>query len=87
MVYFPLTIDSDLSLTAQSVLRRECGDHICAITLEYRPDRHEVRLWITLAAAAYVLAVHVLIAEVPAAEFGSVRPSKYESASAPGHLR
>ena len=78
VVFFPLTIDQDLSVTAQSVLRRECGAEIRSITLECLPDRHEIRLWVTLAAAAYGVALHALILGLPAAEFGPVKTAKTE---------
>jgi hypothetical protein len=78
-VSFPLTVDAALSRTAQSVLRRECGSHIRAITLENIPDRHETRLWVTLAAAAYSVALHAVILGLPAAEFGAVRMSGFDA--------
>ncbi|WP_236621570.1 hypothetical protein [Asticcacaulis benevestitus] len=70
---FPLTVDTDLSLTAQTLLRRECGAQIQSIRLEAIPDKHEARLWVTLAAAAYGLALHALILGLPAAQFGAVK--------------
>ena len=76
MVYFPLTVAADLSLTAQSLLRRECGAEINSISLEPIPDKHEMRLWVTLTKAAYGLALHALILGLPAAEFGAVKTSK-----------
>ena len=76
MVILPLTVDSDLSLTAQSLLRRECGASVHAISLEPRPDTHDMRLWVTLEAEAYSPAVHAVIMGLPAAEFGAVRPSR-----------
>ena len=75
-VIFPLTVASDLSLTAQSLLRRECGAGIHAISLEPRPDTHDMRLWVTLESRAYNPAVHAVIMGLPAAEFGAVRPSR-----------
>lgn len=75
-VTFPLTVDSDLSLTAQSLLRREAGPRVHAISLEPRADTHEMRLWVTLDAVAYGPAVHAVIMGLPAAEFGAVRVSR-----------
>ena len=72
-VSFPLTVDADLSGTAQTLLRRECGSQIRAITFEPIPDRHQTRLWVTLGAAAYGLALHAVILGLPAAEFGALR--------------
>lgn len=72
-VLFPVTVDSGLSVTAQSLLRCECGTQICSIQLEALPDKHEVCLWVTLAAAAYGLALHALILGLPAARFGAVK--------------
>ena len=80
-VYFPLTVDSDLSLAAQSLLRRECGPQINSISLEPVPDKHEMRLWVTLTAAAYGLALHALILGLPAAEFGPVKTAKTDTLS------
>ena len=72
-VQFPLTVDSDLTLAAQSLLHSECGVHIRSIQLESLPDTHEMRFWVTLAAAAYGLALHALILGLPAAQFGAVK--------------
>ncbi len=69
-VFFPLTVESDLSLTAQSLLRRECG---ADITLEPLPDRHQARLWVYLTAAAYSVALHAVVLGLPGAEFGPVK--------------
>ncbi len=80
-VFFPLTVDQDFSATAQTVLRRECGSAIRSITLESIPDKHEMRLWVTLAAAAYTVALHALILGLPAAEFGAVKMAKTDIAS------
>ncbi len=80
-VYFPLTVDSDLSLTAQSLLRRECGGQINSIRLEPVPDRHEMRLWVTLTAAAYGLVLHTVIMGMTAAEFGAVRIANAEASA------
>jgi len=77
-VSFPLTVDADLSRTAQNLLRQECGPQIRAITLENIPDRHETRLWVTLTAAAYGAAVHTVILGLPAAEIGAVRASGFD---------
>ncbi len=73
VVLFPLTIASDLSRTAQTCLRRACGADISAITIEPLPDHTQVRLWISLQAAAYGLALHAVIADLAGAEFGAVR--------------
>lgn len=79
---FPLTVDADLSRRAQSLLRRQCGAQIRAITFETIPDRHQTRLWVTLAAAAYGLAVHAVILGLPAAELGPVRTSGFDGLGA-----
>ena len=78
-VSFPLTVDEDLSGAAQTLLRRECGAHIRAITLENIPDRHQARLWVTLGAAAYGLALHAVVLGLPAAEFGALRSNGFDS--------
>lgn len=80
IVFFPLTVDQDFSATAQKLLRRECGADIHTITLESLPDTHEMRLWVTLTAAAYSVALHALILGLPAAEFGIVKVARTESA-------
>ena len=77
-VSFPLTVDADLGRAAQSLLRRECGDDIRAITFEKIPDRHQTRLWVTLAAAAYGIALHAVILGLPAAEFGALRANGFD---------
>ncbi len=77
-VSFPLTVDADLSPAAQALLRHECGGDIRTITLENIPDRHQTRLWVTLAAAAYGLALHAVILGLPAAEFGAVRANGFD---------
>ena len=82
-VFFPLTVDQDVSATAQNLLRRECGGDIRSITLECLPDTHEMRLWVTLAAAAYTVAVHALILGLPAAEFGAVKLARTDIATLP----
>ena len=81
-ISFPLTVDADLGRTAQTLLRRECGSDIRAITFEIIPDRHQARLWVTLAAAAYSVAVHAIILGLPAAEFGAVRANGFDSLAA-----
>ncbi len=77
-VYFPLTVDSRFSGDAQALLRRECRDHIRSISLEVLPGGDQVRLWVTLAAVAYGLALHAVIMCLPAAEFGRVGLAKGE---------
>ena len=77
-VSFPLTVDADLSRTAQSLLRSKCGSQIRAITLENIPNRHETRLWVTLGAAAYGLALHAIILGLPAAELGALRANGFD---------
>ncbi len=79
---FPLTVDADLGRTAQTLLRRECGSAIRAIRLELIPDRHQARLWVTLATAAYGVALHAIILGLPAAEFGAVRTLGVDSGTA-----
>ena len=79
---FPLTVDADLGRTAQTLLRRECGGAIRAIRLELIPDRHQARLWVTLATAAYGVALHAIILGLPAAEFGAVRTLGVDSGTA-----
>ena len=81
IVFFPLIIDQDLSAKAQKILRSECGSDIRTITLECIPDRHEMRLWVTLTAAAYTLALHALILSLPAAEFGAVKLATADNAT------
>ena len=71
-VLFPLTVDTDLSLTAQSLLRRECGAQSRSIRLQPIPEKHEACLWVTLSASAYEPAVHALVLGLPAAQFGAV---------------
>ncbi len=71
-VYFSLTVDRALSFTAQSLLRRECGNAVGEIALEPLDDHH-VRLWVYVATAACGVALHVLILGLPAAEFGPIR--------------
>jgi hypothetical protein len=71
-VFFPLIVDSDLSLTAQSLLRRECGASIGQLKLEPLPRHHQVRIWVYLAAAAYTVALHAIVLGLPVAEVGSV---------------
>ncbi len=77
-VSFPLTVDADLGGRAQTLLRQECGSHIRAITFENIPDRHQTRLWVTLGAAAYGLALHAVILGLPAAEFGALRSNGFD---------
>lgn len=72
-VSFPLIVDSDLSLTAQLLLRRECGAQICSIQMDPLPDTHQTCLRVTLTAAAYGLVLHAIILGLPAAQFGAVR--------------
>ncbi len=83
IVRFPVTISEDLSQQAQSLLRAECGAKIQSIALELLPDHHEARLWVTVAAIAYGLAIHALISGLPAAEFGAVRALQWEPLGAP----
>ena len=78
-VSFPLTIDADLSRTAQTLLRAECGAYIRAIALQDIPERHQTRLWVTLGAAAYGQVLHAVIFGLPAAEFGALRTSGVDS--------
>ncbi len=85
-VSFPLTVDSALSRQAQALLRKACGAHIRAITLQDLTDRHETRLWVTLAAAAYGRALHAVILGLPAAEFGAVRSNSFDSLTVPARL-
>ncbi len=73
IVLFPLTVDTDLSLMAQSLLCRECGIRLCSIQVEARPDTHETCLWVTLVAATYGHALRTLILGLPAAQFGAVK--------------
>ncbi len=80
-VFFPLTVALDLCTTAQDVLRRECGAQIGSIRLERVPNRHEMRLWVTLAAAAHGVALHALVLELPAAEIGAVKVAKADALS------
>jgi len=77
-VHFPLTVDQDLSLTAQTLLRRECGDLIRTITQESVPHQNETRLWITLAATAFSKALHAVLLGIPAAEFGPLKVARME---------
>ena len=77
-ISFPLTVDADLSGVAQTLLRRECGAQIRAITFENLPDRHQTRLWVTLGAAAYGIALHAVILGLPAAEFGALRLNGFD---------
>lgn len=77
-VSFPLMVDQDLSGPVQTLLRRECGAHIRAITLENIPDRHQTRLWVTLGATAYGLALHAVILGLPAAELGALRTNDFD---------
>jgi len=81
-ISFPLTVDADLSRTAQTLLRRECGNDIRAITFEIIPDRHQARLWVTLAAAAYGVALHAIILGLPAAELGALRSNGFDGLGA-----
>ena len=81
-ISFPLTVDADLGRTAQTLLRRECGSDIRAIRPEIIPDRHQARLWVTLAAAAYGVALRAIILGLPAAEFGAVRTTGFDSLAA-----
>lgn len=81
-ISFPLTVDADLSGPAQTLLRRECGADIRVITFENIPDRHQTRLWVTLAAAAYGIALHALILGLPAAEIGALRGSGFDNLGA-----
>jgi hypothetical protein len=79
---FPLTVDADLGRTAQTLLRQACGGQIRSISFENIPDRHETRLWVTLAAVAYGVALHALILGLPAAEFGAVRANGFDGLGA-----
>ncbi len=83
IVRFPVTVSEDLSQRAQSVLRAECGAKIQSIALERLPDHNEARLWVTVAAVAYGVAIHALISSLPAAEFGAVRALQWEPQSTP----
>ena len=40
-----------------------------------------MRLWVTLTAAAYTLALHALILSLPAAEFGAVKLATADNAT------
>lgn len=77
-VCFAVTVDQSLSQKAECVIRSECGARVRSISLEPLPDRHEVRLWVTLAALAYGLAVHAIVSGLPAAEFGKVEMAQTE---------
>ncbi len=70
-IRFSLTVRSDLAATARAVLVRECESANPSILTEFVPSHDEARLWVTLPAAVYSTAIHALIGELPAAEFGS----------------
>ncbi|MDV6330089.1 hypothetical protein [Asticcacaulis sp. 201] len=83
LLTFPLTVDADLSATAQGLLRRECGCDLHAIDIEAVGDTHDIRCRITVAATACERAMHALIAGLPAAQFGAVEPARAEALSWP----
>lgn len=72
-IRFALTVHKDLMNLARDTLRRECDIANESIVVELIPQHEEARLWVTLTAAAYDKALHVLIGELPAAEFGALR--------------
>ncbi len=69
---FPITVDTDFSEQAQTILQTTCGEAIEAVTLEISSRKHQTKLWVRLAASAYQHAIHALIIGLPAAEFGGV---------------
>jgi len=73
LIRFSLTVHNDLVPLARDALYRECNLAKTSIVVEFIPQHEEARLWITMPAAAYGEAFHVLISELPAAEFGSIR--------------
>jgi hypothetical protein len=81
-IRFSLTVRQDLVALAQDALSRECHVSDTSTVVEFIPQHEEARLWITMPAAAYADAIHVLIGELPAAEFGSVRHLQAEAQSA-----
>ena len=70
-IHFSVTVRSDLAVMARAALLRTSEGANPSIRTEFIPSHDEARLWIIFPAAAYGAAIHALIVELPAAEFGS----------------
>ncbi len=68
---FPITVDESLSAEAQQLVTRSCGDSIISLNVEPLLKKHQSKIWITMKAAAWSIAVHAIIG-LSAAELGLV---------------
>lgn len=73
ILYFPITVDSDLSAEAQNILRRTCGESMGEIRLEPLASKHQTKIWVCLKATAFSIALHALVFGLPGAELGLVQ--------------
>jgi len=73
ILYFPLTVDSDLSAEAQNIIRHSCGTSVSSLKLEPLPIKHQTKIWVSLQAAAFSIALHAIILGLPGAELGMVK--------------
>ena len=72
IIYFPITIDESLSAEAQNIVNRSCGDSVSSLKVEPLLRKHQLKIWITVKAAAYGIVLHAIILGLPSAELGPV---------------
>ena len=72
LVCFPITVDDSLSTEAQNIVKRSCGDSVSSLEVEPLLRKHQSKIWISMKAAAYSIALHAIILGLPSAELGPV---------------
>ena len=72
IVTFPIIVDASLSAEAQNIVNRSCGDSVSSLKVEHLHKKHQSKIWISLKAAAYNIALHAIILGLPGAELGPV---------------
>jgi hypothetical protein len=72
-VFFPITLDSDIGLMTETLLRRDFGASISRIVCEVLPQKHQVRLWVHTRANVYGRIIRALISTLPSAEIGEIK--------------
>ncbi len=72
IVYFPLTVDENLSADAQNIVKRTCGENILSLKEEHLLTKHQSKIWIRMQAVAFGIALHAIMLGLPGAELGRV---------------